>query len=87
MTCVKNVSKTDNACLKKCQGHFITGVDQRDHDPNQMEEILSKVKAEYELYKSGFPLNPYLGTDKDQINDLYFANYQFTSDSSNKGLF
>lgn len=53
LQCVKNISVSDNECLKKCDGLFITGIDRREFDKEQVEEILSEVNDDYEQHKTG----------------------------------
>jgi len=40
-------------CLTKCDGLFITGIERREFDQQQLETILSKVKDDYEKFKTG----------------------------------
>ena len=42
----------DNDCLIKCDGLFITGFERREFEKDQVEEILSQVRDDYEFYKS-----------------------------------
>ena len=53
LKCVRNISITDNDCLNKCDGLFITGYDRLDFEADQVEQILAIVKTDYEFYKSG----------------------------------
>ena len=48
-----NISISDNECLNKCDGLFITGFERREFEQEQVEEILSNIMDDYELYKSG----------------------------------
>ena len=74
---------TDKGCLNKCQGLFITGIDRKEHDPKQWEEILSKVDEEYERYKSGFPLNPFVSKNYWK-NNLQLISIRFDTPGYNQ---
>ena len=39
--------------MNKCDGLFITGYDRHEFNSDQVEKILSKVRDDYEFYKSG----------------------------------
>ena len=82
MSCFKNVSVTVNDCLKKCQGLFITGIDQREHDKKQLEKILSNVKEDYEKYKSGLPFNPFVS--ENWKNNLQLISIRFDTPGYNE---
>ena len=53
MKCVKSLAVDENDCLNKCDGLFITGVEKRGFEQEQVENILSIIKDDYEKYKSG----------------------------------
>ena len=82
MKCIKNVHISDNDCLNKCDGLFITGVDRREFEKNQVEDILSQVEDDYEKFKTGANLkylssiggncnlNKYFRMEKQPTNDF-----------------
>ena len=53
MKCVKMIEASDNDCLNRCDGLFITGVERTEFDQDQVRDILSKVEDDYIKYKTG----------------------------------
>ena len=54
LSCVKNISvSSDNDCLNKCDGLYITGYERLKFEEDQVEAIMSKIEDDYEFYKSG----------------------------------
>ena len=64
LKCVRNISVADKECLNKCDGLFITGVNEKEFDQEQVDSILAQVEDEYEKYKTGanLQLPPSIGS-------------------------
>ena len=82
MMCVKMVEVSDNDCLNKCDGLFITGVDTKEFEQDQVKDILSKVNDDYEKYKTGRNIE-YLSS----IGGMYLTKIKLSSSILVSSLF